>query len=80
MPIDPRMTALERAFQLARSGHVSSVGEIISALKRDGYSDWRIEGPLLRRQLAGLIKVALKGKRDAPQTMPDAGASTAASR
>jgi hypothetical protein len=34
MPIDPRMTALERAFQLARSGHVSSVGEIISALKR----------------------------------------------
>ena len=31
------MTALERAFQLARSGQVSTVEEIKTSLRRDGY-------------------------------------------
>lgn len=59
--MDQRMTALERAFQLARSGRVAGLAEIITSLKRDGYSAIQIEGPLLKRQLADLIKAARKG-------------------
>jgi hypothetical protein len=54
--MDQRMTALERAFQLARSGRVAALTDIITSLKRDGYSASQIEGPLLKRQLADLIK------------------------
>jgi hypothetical protein len=59
--MDQRMTALERAFQLARSGRAAGVRDIITSLKRDGYSASQIEGPLLKRQLADLIKAARAG-------------------
>jgi hypothetical protein len=52
------MTALERAFQIAKSGEVSGLTEIVKALKREGYSPDQIEGPALKRQLANLIKAA----------------------
>ncbi len=54
--MNQRMTALERAFQLARSGQVSTVSEIAVSLSRDGYSANQLEGPSLRRQLIGLIR------------------------
>jgi hypothetical protein len=56
--MDPKTTALERAFQLAKSGHVADLMEIASALKREGYKVDQIEGPLLKRQLTDLIKAA----------------------
>lgn len=59
--MDPRMTALERAFQLAKSGRVAGLTDIVTSLKRDGYSASQLEGPLLKRQLADLIKAARKG-------------------
>lgn len=52
------VTALERAFQLARSGQVSGLSDIRKVLNREGYSENQIEGPTLKRQLAGLIKTA----------------------
>jgi hypothetical protein len=52
------MTALERAFQLARSGEVSGLKEIRKILNREGYYGDQIEGPTLSRQLADLIKTA----------------------
>jgi hypothetical protein len=55
------MTELERAFQLARSGRVAGLTDIITTLKRDGYSASQIEGPLLKRQLADAIKAARTG-------------------
>ncbi len=55
--MDQRMTALERAFQLARSGHVAGLTEIVTSLNREGYSGNQIEGRLLKRQLADLIKL-----------------------
>jgi hypothetical protein len=58
--MDQKMTALERAFQLARSGRVAGLTDIVSSLKRDGYSTNQIEGPVLKRQLADLIKAARK--------------------
>ena len=54
--MNQRMTALERAFELARSGRVSTVSEITMSLSRDGYSANQLDGPSLRRQLTGLIR------------------------
>lgn len=56
--MDQGMTALERAFHLAKSGRVAGLTDIVTSLKRDGYSAWQIEGPLLKRQLTDLIKAA----------------------
>ena len=33
------MTALERAFQLARSGHMATVDDIRKRLKQEGYDE-----------------------------------------
>ena len=57
------MTALQRAFQLARSGEVAALPEIVAALKGEGYSAVQIEGPSLRRQLTGLIDTARARER-----------------
>ena len=52
------MTALERAFQLARSGEVLGLSEIVGALRREGYSTDQMQGRTLRRQLTDLIQAA----------------------
>lgn len=45
------MTALERAFALANSGRFTSVSDIKSALKAEGYSLEQITGGALLKQL-----------------------------
>ena len=60
--MDHRMTTLQRAFQLAKSGRV------IGAIKAEGYSANQIEGPVLRRQLVDLIKVARERDSQVHQT------------
>jgi hypothetical protein len=52
------MTALERAFDLARSGGCASLAEILKRLRHEGYASHQIEGPHLRKQLARLIEKA----------------------
>jgi hypothetical protein len=64
--MDQRVTSLERAFQLARSGKFSTLGDVIASLHRDGYSAGQIEGPVLRRQLKGLIDEARREPPLAP--------------
>ena len=66
--MDQKMTALERAFQLARSGRVAGLTEIVTSLNREGYSANQIEGRLLKRQLADLIKAARKASGDSAPT------------
>jgi hypothetical protein len=51
-------TALERAFELAKSGEVSSIPDIKLALRSEGYSIAQLEGPMLIRQLRALISTA----------------------
>jgi hypothetical protein len=51
-------TALERAFQLAKSSDYATVEAIKLQLKREGYSTAQVTGGALRAQLAGLIKAA----------------------
>ena len=63
-----RMTALERAFQLAKSGKMSGITEIVRSLKRDGYATEQVQGPALIRQLTALIRSARLEDRNADRT------------
>jgi hypothetical protein len=58
--MDTKVTALERAFQLARSGHMATVNDIRKRLKLEGYDERVVldGGRSLTTQLKGLIKVA----------------------
>jgi hypothetical protein len=56
--MDINKTALERAFELARSGDCAGLSEISRCLGHEGYSSLQIEGPVLKKQLARLIKEA----------------------
>jgi hypothetical protein len=53
-----RTTALERAFDIAKSGECESVQEIKKKLKAEGFSLEQITGPTLSRQLLELLKAA----------------------
>jgi hypothetical protein len=58
--MDQNVSALERAFEIAKSGQVASLQEIKLALKRQGYPTTQLEGPLLAKQLRAMIKAARK--------------------
>ena len=58
--MDSKVTALERAFQLARSGRMTTFDDIRKQLKREGYDDRVVAdgGRSLTTQLKGLIRTA----------------------
>jgi len=56
--MERRMTALERAFELARSGKCLSVLEIQKRLKSEHLETSHLEGPTLKKQLIRLIAEA----------------------
>jgi hypothetical protein len=56
--MNDRPTALERAFQLARSGRPKSIDEIKRELAKEHYSSGQITGNTLRKQLLALIQEA----------------------
>ncbi len=51
-------TAIERAFDLARSGECSCISDLTQRLDREGYHSKQIYGPLLKKQLTSLIDEA----------------------
>jgi hypothetical protein len=60
------MTAMERAFQIARTGQASGLPELIASLRREGYATDQIQGPALRRQLTSLIRAARRHLEASP--------------
>ncbi len=56
--MDANKSAIERAFELARSGRFETVESIKDRLRREGYSDGQVFGPLLLKQLRALISEA----------------------
>ena len=58
MAMDRNTTALERAFQIAKSGHCISIEDLRRQLKSEGYSTDHIAGNDLTRQLKELIRSA----------------------
>jgi hypothetical protein len=57
--MDPNVTPLERAFQLAKTGQFLDVAGIKLRLKQEGYAQDQIQGRSLYRQLQGIIRGAL---------------------
>ncbi|MFD0988156.1 hypothetical protein [Methyloligella solikamskensis] len=53
--MDQHTTSLERAFELARSGHCRTVAEIRKILKAEGYSEADFVGKSLTDQLKALM-------------------------
>ena len=49
-----RITTLERAFELARSGDCASISEVREKLAAEGYSLQQLTGPTLLKQLRTL--------------------------
>jgi hypothetical protein len=58
--VDPHATALERAFQLARSGNVATMTALKNQLKAEGYSVETVTGKALSTQLRALIHASHK--------------------
>jgi hypothetical protein len=57
--VDNKVSALERAFQLARSGRLATVDDIKKQLRQEGYEiSSEYDGSSLRSQLRELIKAA----------------------
>ncbi len=59
-------TAVERAFELARSGDIANVEKLLSRLHREGYKTDGHFGPALRKQLKALINGAKPDGQKAP--------------
>ena len=53
--MEPNITVLERAFQLARSGACRNVSEIKRKLSSEGYQADAVTGGALLKQLRGII-------------------------
>lgn len=53
-----RKTAIERAFELARTGKFATAAEIKRTVSGEGYVVSQIEGPSLMRQLREIIRLA----------------------
>jgi hypothetical protein len=58
--MEPNITSLERAFQLAQTGQYGTVETIKRQLSREGYSASQIEGGVMRRQLKEIIGAAIR--------------------
>jgi hypothetical protein len=65
--MDPAITAIERAFQLAKSSSCSTVSDIKRRLASEGYSASQISGRTLARQLVALIKARPPESAEPPQ-------------
>lgn len=57
-----RPTALERAFELARSGDYASVSDVKDQLKLEGFSAAQVTGPSLTKQLRELCVASAAAK------------------
>jgi hypothetical protein len=56
--MDPNVSALERAFQLADSGQVANVHDLKRQMDREGYDSYVVRGPMLEAQLRNRIRAA----------------------
>jgi hypothetical protein len=59
-----RLTALERAFELARSGQYATIAEIKKQLVAESFSVAQLTGGSLSRQLKELIRTAQAARAD----------------
>ena len=65
--MDPNLSTLERAFQIASSGRCATVTEIKLILNKEGYRHEMIEGPLSPRNSSRPSQRAALSERSANQ-------------
>jgi hypothetical protein len=63
--MQPHVTPLERAFELAKSGRMATIDDIKKSLKREGYSTDQLTGRGLSKQLSALIRNAASREQTA---------------
>ena len=68
--MDQNTTALERAFQLAKSGEVATIDALKRQLRAEGYSAGTITGTTLSKQLRTLIQASKDQKRPLTRLAP----------
>lgn len=66
--MDQHSSALERAFQLAKSGDFANVHHIKQRLAKEGYSAEQVNGPKLLAQLRLLIATARSSAAQSQET------------
>jgi hypothetical protein len=66
--MDYKLTAIEKAFQLARFGNCRSLDYLTKQLKHEGYDTTQIYGKALRKQLLQIIRGPGEAKRK-PRTV-----------
>jgi len=66
--MEPNVTAIERAFQLARLGIFLQVAEIKERLRHEGYFTESIWGPTLHTQLKCIMLAAHKTRWKRPRS------------
>ena len=59
--MQPNLSPIERAFQLAATGRYSTVSEIKLQLAREGYQQEQVEGRQLAKQIVEIIVKARRG-------------------
>lgn len=69
--MDQNSTALERAFQLAKSGNVATIDALKHRLRAEGYSDATIKGKTLSKQLRALIHATQRPEETRSSTDPN---------
>jgi hypothetical protein len=62
--MDLKLTSLERAFQLAKSGNCATIEDIRRALRSEGYGTEQIVGPALLRQLRAILATSRPATMD----------------
>ena len=65
--MNPNVSSLERAFQLAKSGRYPDIWQIKLRLKSEGYAQDQVEGRSLLRQLREIIRLAALRPRTSPR-------------
>ena len=65
---------IERAYEIAHSGHCASTSEVVKALKKDGFVDGLIElhlaGRMIRKELSSICKSSQAIAADADWAAP----------
>jgi hypothetical protein len=67
--MDYKLTAIEKAFQLARFGNCRSLDYLTKQLRHEGYDTTQIYGKALRKQLLQIIREPVE-QRKAPLRKP----------
>jgi transketolase N-terminal domain/subunit len=61
--VDQNVTALERAFQLAKSGNIATLDALKHQLKTEGYSVATVTGKALTMQLRAIIHASQRAEK-----------------